>query len=99
MHTVAGETEGNEGLAVAVALFLVAKVDWKEAQHRLRVQWVIVHRGKVNISSRPALVVTVNLDRLKGAVWALRTACTGYLHKSATAVRLEVGAGKHVPNH
>eukprot|EP00964_Phaeocystis_antarctica_P122325 scaffold85990_cov63-Phaeocystis_antarctica.AAC.2 len=99
MHTVAGETEGNEGLAVAVALFLVAEVDWEEPKHRLRVQWVVVHRGKVNVSSRPTLVVTGDLDRLKGAVWALRTACTGYLHKSATAVRLKVGAGKHVPTH
>ena len=98
MYTVARETEGNEGLAVAVALSLVAKVDWKEAQHRLIVQWIVVHRGKVNVS-RATLVVTVDLDRLKGAVWALRTACTGYLHKSATAVRLEVGAGKDVPSH
>ena len=67
MYTVARETEGNEGLAVAVALSLVAKVDWKEAQHRLRVQWVVVYRGKVNVS-RPSLVVTVDVDRLKGAV-------------------------------
>ena len=98
MHTVARETEGNKGLAVTVAVFLVAEVDWKEAQRRLRVQWVVVHRGKVNVSSRPTLVVTINLDLLKGTVRALGAACTGYLHKPST-VRLEVGSGKHVPNH
>ena len=98
MHTVARETEGNKGLAVTIAVFPVAEVDWKEAQRRLRVQWVVVHRRKVNVSSWPTLVVTVNLDRLKGTVWALGAACTGYLHKPAT-VRLEVGSGKHVPNH
>ena len=70
MHTVARETEGDEGLAVAVPpLFLVAEVDRKEAQHRLRVQWVAVHRGKVYVAWA-TLIVTIDLDPLKGAVWA-----------------------------
>ena len=99
MHTVARETEGDEGLAVAVApLFLVAEVDRKEAQHRLRVQWVVVHRGKVYVAWA-TLIVPIDLDPLKGAVWALRTACIRHLYEPPTAVRLEVGSGKHVPNH
>ena len=98
MHTVARETEGDEGLAVAVApLFPVAEVDWKEAQHRLRVQWVVVHCRKIYVAWA-SLVVTIDLDRLQGAVWALRTACTRHLNEPP-AVRLEVGASKHVPNH
>ena len=99
MHTVARETEGDEGLAVAVApLFLVAEVDWKEAQHRLRVQWVVVHRGKIYVAWA-TLIVPIDLDPLKGAVWALRTACIRHLYEPPTAGLLEVGSGKHVPNH
>ena len=39
-------------------LFLVAEVDWKEAQHRLRVHWVVVHRGKVYVAWA-TLIVTI----------------------------------------
>ena len=98
LHTVARETEGDEGLAVAVCLSLEAKVDWKEAQHRLRVQWVVVHRGKVYVAWA-TLIVPIDLDPLKGAVWALRTACIRHVYEPPTAKRLEVGSGKHVPNH